>query len=646
MVTMTASNRLRDEPTELRRVALSLLILGLVGFSLVLTCQMGWLAAGLRNDFAERNTLGVANRVVLLLSLAAGLLLPVVCGLFLLWRSRDVLLLERAARASAPLAALFAVPALFLDQLAQDKPLYYLIALSAFGLIFSALVGRALSGDPPWSVFRRPSRRTRLRLYLTRRELPRALPVALLVVCAAGYVWFLGHYAVLHHRLIQDVASDVGVVDNALANMLHGRWFRAPVSFGTGPGNYLTRDAEYGAFLFLPFYALRPGVETLLWLQVALAALAALPLYLVAARQIGHRAAIWMCFAYLSLAPLHGALLVGFSWLPAVNLFALTLYYAIESNRRWLLIASLLALLSISQLGPLYAFGLGLMLMLSRTQPNVGARLVALALPLIAWNLMLTSYGPGAQGESPLFVSVIAFWKNPVYFAWDMARAAKLASLLHALAPFALLPVLEAACWPLLIPGLLFTSAGGVFWPNASPGFANGAVWAPGCVIALLFALKKRRRQRAVYQAAILTLTITLLSHSYDFGAFLRSDGFGGVPPVTLRMTEWGQSRYESLNRVLARIPASASVGATTYLVSHVSNRPDAFDLAHPYGTPDYLLLSSREVALLRAPLSRTFAGHGYKLVLSNFDEFYLFKRAPETPETRAALIRLGVPPA
>ncbi|MEO8902272.1 MAG: DUF2079 domain-containing protein, partial [Polyangiaceae bacterium] len=342
----------------------------------------------------------------------------------------------------------------------------------------------------------------------------------------------------------------------------------------------------------------------------------------------------------------HGALLAGFSWLPAVNLFVLTLYYAIESNRRWLLIASLLALLSISELGPQYAFGLGLMLMLSRARLGVGACLTVLALPLIVWNFLFTSQGVGALGDPPLLVSVVAFWKNPVYFAWDLARAAKLASMLHALAPLALLPLLESACWPLLIPGLLFTSAGGAFWPNASPGFVNGAVWVPGCLIALLFALKKRRLQRAAYQAVIVALTITLLSHSYNFGAFLRADGFGGLSPSVFRMTPSGQTRYDGLRQVLARIPASASVGATTYLVSHVSNRPEAYDLSHQYGTPDYLLLSSREVSPIRSELGHTFATHGYKLVLSSLDEFYLFSRAPETPETRLALKKIGVPPS
>ncbi|MEO8906400.1 MAG: DUF2079 domain-containing protein, partial [Polyangiaceae bacterium] len=261
---------------------------------------MGWLASGLRNDFAEHNTLGVASRGLLLLSLAGGLLVPVVLGLFLLWRSRDVVLLERAARASAPLAALFAVPGLFLAELAADKPLYYLIALSVFGLIFSALVARALTGQALGLAFRRPVRRARWLARVTRRTAPRALPVAVLLLCAAGYAWFLGHYAVLHHRLIQDVASDIGVADNAMANLLHGRLFKAPAQFGTAPGNYLTQHADYGALLFLPFYALRPGAETLLWLQVTLAALAVAPLYLVAARQLGQRGAVWLCFAYLS----------------------------------------------------------------------------------------------------------------------------------------------------------------------------------------------------------------------------------------------------------------------------------------------------------------------------------------------------------
>jgi len=642
-----ANDRLRDEPSDLRRVALALAMLALVGFSLVLTCQMSSLSLALRTAFANHNVLGVPGRLQLLLSLAAGLVVPAAAGLLVLWRKRDIAALERAATLSSPLGLAFLVPGLFLSEVATEKPLFYLVVLASFGVVESALLADALAllaREEP-RPFRLWWRRLPLVQRVRRLSLSPWASLALLALCSAGYVTALGGYGVAHHRLIQDVPTDWGIADNVMFNLLHGRWFVAPAEFGTAPGDYLALHPEYGSLLFVPLYALRPGVETLIWLQASIAALAVVPLYLVAARQLGRKLAVWVGVAYLLLAPLHGALMVGFTWMPAVTLFLFSLYYAVESKRLWLFVLALLGLLSISEAGPLYAFALGLMLIASRTRLRVGLWLTTLAVPVIVFNLLLSVRGSSAQ-TPPLLAALTTFWNNPIYFLWDLARFVKVASVLHALSPLCLLPVSELACWPLLIPGLLFTSLGSAFWPNGGTGFVNGVIWVPGCFIALLFALKKRRAQgfgRPAYRAAIFTLTITLLSHSYDFGAFLRADGFGGLASSAVRMTPWGQSRYESLRRVLARIPASASVGTTTYLVSFVSNRRDVFELTRPYAQPDYILLSSRESSYIRDRLANTFAAHEYRLVLSTFDEFYLFARGAETQDTRSALLRLGL---
>src|SRR4051794_3848345 len=111
-----AKRRLRDDPSDLPRLALALTTLALVGFSLVLACQMVWLNLSQRTDFAARNTLGQAGRLVLLLSLAAGLLLPAALGLVLVARRTTApatAALSRVATRLAPLAGLFMVPPLF-----------------------------------------------------------------------------------------------------------------------------------------------------------------------------------------------------------------------------------------------------------------------------------------------------------------------------------------------------------------------------------------------------------------------------------------------------------------------------------------------------------------------------------------------------
>jgi uncharacterized membrane protein len=643
-----ANRRLRDDPSDLPRLALSLATLALVGFSLVLACQMTWLNLQQRTEFAERNTLGLEGRLSLLLSLGAGLALPAALGLAFVTRrsvERAAPALERVARRLSPLAALFMVPPLFLSQVAQDKPLYYLIALAAVGLLFSALLRHAFSLGISEKLAAFLQRVRRVPFVRALLSVPRGVPLLLLLLLAAVCAFLLVQQGLSRHRLIQDTANFLAVPENVLSNLRHGRYFKAPVLFGTAtPGNYLTVHAEYGALLFAPLYGLRPTAETLIWMDAALAALAVVPLYLLAAHKLGRGVAVWLGALYLLTAPLHGALVIGFSWFHAVTLFSFTLYYAVESGRRWLIGLSLLLLLSISEVGPLNVFAYGLMLLAGRRKARLGVALSVLAVPVIGLNLWLLARGARPDQTPELTAVIVSMFKNPAYFVWDLARFRCVTMMLHALAPLCLLPLFELACWPLLLPGVLFTSATSVYWPTHGEGYATSLIWIPGCFLALVMVLEKRRTLgRAPIVASALALTLTVLSHSYNFGGLLRKDGFGGLSAETVRRSPWGDSRYAALRKVLQPIPASASVAATSYLVSFVSNRPDACDLSLACGHPEYVLLSNREVSAVRQQLKELFAKQQYRLASSGFDEFYLFQRAPETPETREALGRLGL---
>jgi hypothetical protein len=79
------------------------------------------------------------------------------------------------------------------------------------------------------------------------------------------------------------------------------------------------------------------------------------------------------------------------------------------------------------------------------------------------------------------------------------------------------------------------------------------------------------------------------------------------------------------------------------FMVSQISTRANAFDARRPYGVPDYVFFSSLElVGQPREALTSTLSKHDYYLV-TNVREFYLFRRGTETPETIAALRRLGL---
>lgn len=635
--------RVSGLPVELPRVALSLVKLALVGFSLVLFAQMTWLQATQRTAFALHNVLGIEPRKVLLLAIASGMVLPAVVTLTLLWLRRTRLALvdalERAATFCAPLAVLFLVPGLFLSQVAEAKPLFYLVVLVAFGISFSLLMSKALEVAPRLDWLPRW-------YLLTENRSLRVLPFLLLLVGAVSYALVLGRYSIAHHRLLQTSAADVGIVDNVMANLLHGHFFRAPAAFGTQPGDYSSLHGEYGSVLFVPIYWLRPGAETLLLLQVVAATLTVIPLYLLVAARLGRRMALWFGAVYLLLAPLHAALLLGFSWLPVVSLLSITLYYAVDSRRRWLLLGSLVVLLSISEAGALNVLFFGMFLIVSRKRVRLGIGLAILSGILVLFNLVHSTRGVGAADHPPLVSAVQAFLGNPVYFALDLVRATKLTSVLHALAPFCLLPLFELAAWPLFVPALLFTSATTEFWPAAHLGYGSGIIWIPACLLGLLFTLEKQRcsaGSRNAYRAWVVSLSIVLLSHSFAFGALLRAGGFGyQATSASFRMTPADEARYGQVTALGGRIPALASVTATSSLFSHVSNRPDAYQLSSAPSQPDYIFLSKHEATDAKTQLERAFATRAYRLVASSADDFYLFSRAAENAETIGALKKLG----
>jgi len=165
-------------------------------------------------------------------------------------------------------------------------------------------------------------------------------------------------------------------------------------------------------------------------------------------------------------------------------------------------------------------------------------------------------------------------------------------------------------------------------------------------LLSLLVALQRMKQApdgRPLYLASVATLSLTLLSHSYDFGAVLRQDGFGGAASTLFVATPASTARYEDLQKVARQVPPKASVVATSFMLPYVSNRPDVFDASRPFGEPDYIFISSLElVGTARSLLSAAFEMKPYALVASR-GEFYLFRRGSETPKTGAALAALGL---
>jgi uncharacterized membrane protein len=213
----------------------------------------------------------------------------------------------------------------------------------------------------------------------------------------------------------------------------------------------------------------------------------------------------------------------------------------------------------------------------------------------------------------------------------------------------AMLPARRPELTLLAIPGFAFSLLTTGYAPTLSIAFQYTCHTIPYLFAAsvLMLRVMSRGDEGKVRRRAVLgAVALCVLSHSYVFGAVLQHNTFvGGFSKVEFTMTEQEKSRYQTISRMAAKIPESASVGATENEVPHVAARMDAFTLKDGnIGSPDFLLVrgSAAHGGGAYNNLLRLLPSGGYGLIESK-DDLYLFKRGFVSPKTNAALSELGI---
>jgi uncharacterized membrane protein len=646
-------------PGLVARSALSLFGLAAIGQSLVQLFQALGQAPAERLAFFARNARPEAARSALGLSLL-GFLPVLLAALFIGWKREHArALVERGVRIAAPAALAFALPALFTWQLGQERPIAYLILLTAFGLAVERLLRTSFA---ELATLEWPDALPRLQPFSVWIYPRVARRIPLLVVClmAAGYAGYMSFFTIRHHHLIQTTAFDLGIFDNLLFNTIKGHFFQSPVMFGPGHHNSLSTHAEYAMVLFAPFYALAPRAETLLVIQSVFLGGAAIPLYLFARTLLSATPAVILAAAYLFFAPLHGPQFYDFHWLPLCVFLYFSLFYALATHRSRLSVLLVVLLFALREDIAVGLAFLGIFLFITGLRVRFGLRLAAAAAVwfVIDKFVIMPWAGPWwfdtmyndlfADGKSGYGNVVKTLISNPFYALSTVIRGPKLTYALHMLAPVVLLPLRRLPLWLLLLPPSVFTLMTTGYWPTLSIAFQYTTHWIPfvfAATVMSLFLIRRGEDGRVRTAAVVAALAVTVLSHSYNFGAILQRESFtGGFGHVTFDMSDAAKARYEDLLSVVRKIPPDASVAATEYLNPHVSARKEAYVFRYDVGPVDYILLSEAEVSGdLRNTLSAKFSKEPYGLVARGKHEFFLFKRGYESPETAAALRTLSI---
>lgn len=644
----------------LTQIARALGLLAAIGASLAMAAWS--LAAGPSlAGYLAQNQLEPAARLGLAAALLWGALLAAGGGAVLAvsGRMQGLALAERLARRLSPLVLAGLLPLLLNVDLWQQRDLEFLTLAALFGLSAIGLLRLALATPPVFAGA--ASRLAPLRRALARLE-GAGIPLALVLLAATAYAAYFAFYTVLNHQALRTSSFDLGVENNLMWNLIHGAPLFRTTPHGGGPlGSHLGFHHTYLSFVLAPLYALSPRPETLLVLQSVLAGFAALPLYLLARRRLGGWPACAIAFAYLLYAPVHGANLYEFHYLPLAPFFVwFTLYFA-ESGRS--VPALLFALLAISVREDVAGCVglLGAYLVLTGLRPRLGAAIAVLGLAhfLVIKLLVMpaalagqSSYvnqyqdllPSGMSGFGGVLLTVIG---NPGYTLHTLLEREKLVYLLQIMAPLVFLPWRRPAGLLLSIPGLFFTLLATRYPPMIQISFQYTVFWTMFLFIGVVHHLDWIGSPRwegdaggpVRRRAWLLALLVAMLVTSHQHGALLQqATARAGFDRFVFGVSGEEGARRDELYALIAQVPPTARIASSEQIVPQVSSRAYSYTLRAGIFDAEWLLFALPPRPDEKPILERALRSEAFGVVAES-GGFALARRGA-SPVSNAALLQ------
>lgn len=441
----------------------------------------------------------------------------------------------------------------------------------------------------------------------------------------------------LHRHYTFYSSYDQGIFNQVFWNGSHGRFFQSSLSSqlstnvvhqGEVPEVYYHRLGQHftpALLLWLPLYALFPSPVTLTVLQVVLVTAGGLVLYVLARQYLEPPLAVMITVSYYCANAVLGPTLSNFHDICQIPLFMFGMLLAMEKRWWWLFWVLAVLILTVREDGGISLFSVGFYLVVSKRYPRIGLAVCTLSfgymiiltnliMPLfskdISQRFMLERFGQYAEGSEASTLEIIwGMVSNPWRLVVELFTPffGTIKYLLGQWLPLAFIPAVSPASWmvagfPLLklflgkgmsvlainiryamtvVPGLFY---GAILWWSGQSDFK---FWILGLksgifkqklqsdnLIDLPAEPKPKTPSRSFRRFWIFCLSLSLFfsiasSPNRTF-YFLLPDSYN--PWVYVSLTEqW--SRVPAMRSLLAQIPPTASVSASTYLVPHLSGR-------------------------------------------------------------------------
>jgi uncharacterized membrane protein len=285
----------------------------------------------------------------------------------------------------------------------------------------------------------------------------------MLFLFLAGYIIFFTSQLLLHYYSFGSRSLDLGNMDQAIWNTLHGRPFHQTNQ--PGATNRLSLHVEPILLPISLLYLIYSGPETLFVLQTVVVALGALPVFALTRRKLkSDGLALVFALTYLLFPAIQGATLLDFHAVTLAPTFLLAAFYYLETERpRWFALFAILAAACKEDM-TLLVMMLGLYALLVKRHYRLGLATVALT---GVWTVLAVFVIPpqfagtanihwnryGHLGDSPLAI-VVNLFLQPRLFLDHLGAVDALTYLRLLLTPTAFTALFSPLTLLLALPSL------------------------------------------------------------------------------------------------------------------------------------------------------------------------------------------------
>jgi uncharacterized membrane protein len=432
------------------------------------------------------------------------------------------------------------------------------------------------------------------------------------LVLAFALLFFCVVVSVALHRYHSFYASiDQGLFNQVFWNTMQGRLFQASLSAANSSSvlfegqlpsvSYIHLGQHFviTLLLWMPIYALFPGNETLIVLQVFLIAAAGLVLYALARLRLRSPVSVLIAAGYYGAVAVISPTFANFYEACQLPLFVFAALFALEKQWWWLFWVMILLTLGVREDAGLIGFGIGAYLIVGRRlRLGIAVCLISFMAVTITTTMVMplfssdnsklylgTYFRKFVSSANPTTLDVLwGILTNPIELLKSLLLPfdRRLGYFMAHWLPLAFVPAVSGAAWvmsifPLLVlllqdrasalsPSLHYTWSviPGVFygailwWDRHSQGFTQRfrKFWL-GCIVLSLLLVIPVDKNQSFY--------------------FLLPDSIRPWYFYTPLTRQWEHA--EEIRAVMSRIPAEASVAATTYLLPQLSSRRGAIHL-------------------------------------------------------------------